>query len=576
MMASCVLSLKPAKLLSMFSLLKKMFGKAQAPLPAPLAVVATAIVRPASPSELGQPMAQVEVAHLSLAAILGRLPQDLKNNVAQSPDAAATVALPLATIHKQLPTGSVKMSLASLYRQAPAGTFRQARAEDKRMIEVPLNEVFRHVNPQSLRRRPEQRSADLPEAGIHLFGDKNNPFALAPIELEPTQRAFAPEALPEVADVTAPEPASAAAENVPAKSDRVPEPQRMIKPTFSFGAAAPAVPAARAEIPANQPKPLRAAVPVAAVPAEKAIAPSAPSAAETEPALLLPIADLATNWPEPIRSEALALNGSKVALPAAAVTAGLARGKVTFTWAQVRAWLTPPPATPTQAREGTELVLPLKVVAPAFLKQKKPAPARKTAGPVDDAIPTLFSGTQPLAEPAPQPDPALPEDETAKTAPRALAEQKPATVAAPAIPEPAAAPTLSEPVAQTVGELFGQPDKAHWSPQDLIHAAVRLPGVAGAIVALQEGLIVAAELPETLKGDTLAAFLPQMFARINAYAGEMKLGSIEDLLFTTAGAHFQAYRIGEVYFAVLGKPSESLPWENLRVIAAELARHTNL
>jgi predicted regulator of Ras-like GTPase activity (Roadblock/LC7/MglB family) len=99
---------------------------------------------------------------------------------------------------------------------------------------------------------------------------------------------------------------------------------------------------------------------------------------------------------------------------------------------------------------------------------------------------------------------------------------------------------------------------------------VTLPGVAGAIVALREGLVVAAKLPEHMKGDTVAAFLPQIFARLNNYAQEMQLGEVEDVLLTTNGAHFQGYRMGEVYFAVLGIAGEALPWDALRLVVHEL------
>ena len=66
----------------------------------------------------------VEIAHLSLAAILEKLPVDLRGCVQQLPDASVTVTLPVPTILKQLPSCSVKISLASLSRQAPAGTFK--------------------------------------------------------------------------------------------------------------------------------------------------------------------------------------------------------------------------------------------------------------------------------------------------------------------------------------------------------------------------------------------------------------------------------------------------------------------
>ena len=128
---------------------------------------------------------------------------------------------------------------------------------------------------------------------------------------------------------------------------------------------------------------------------------------------------------------------------------------------------------------------------------------------------------------------------------------------------------------ETVGEVFGRPEKKDWTPAELVAGTVKLPGVAGAIVALQEGLQVASFLPDGVKSEVVAAFLPQIFARLNQYAGEMKLGDVDDLLFTTHGAHCQIYRLGYVYLAVLGKPGESLPWHELRLISEELARQTH-
>ena len=78
-----------------------------------------------------------------------------------------------------------------------------------------------------------------------------------------------------------------------------------------------------------------------------------------------------------------------------------------------------------------------------------------------------------------------------------------------------------------------------------------------------------------MKSEVVAAFLPQIFARLNQYAGEMRLGDVDDLLFTTHGAHCQIYRLGYIYFAVLGKAGESLPWHELRLITEELARQTH-
>lgn len=295
------------------------------------------------------------------------------------------------------------------------------------------------------------------------------------------------------------------------------------------------------------------------------------------------------------------MDGAQVALPTGPLTSGLAKGKIAFSWGQIRSWLNPAPTVPTQAPEITELVLPLKVVAPAFLAHSKPKTTRKSYD-LDESIPALFSGGQaqpPASEPEPAPAPAVEETPVEAHTQPVEAEPLPPTPSVIAPPAdlqtgaeaPAAEPTQAEEPAQAapavlpapappgskskqaLSELLGKPGKEHWSPPELVTATAALPGVAGATVGLQEGLLVAAHLPEHMKGDTVAAFLPQIFARLTNYAGEMKLGGVEDILFTTNGAHFQIYRLGEIYFAVLGKPGESLPWEGLRLIVEELAHH---
>ena len=130
----------------------------------------------ASQQQAFMSLPQVEIASLSLRAIIERFPADLKKGVVTIPDAEVMVALPVPTIVKQLPSGSVKMSLASVYRQAPAGTFSETRVEDKRMVEVPLGEIFKRVRPDLLRRRGDQRQNELAEDGIDVFGDKDNSF----------------------------------------------------------------------------------------------------------------------------------------------------------------------------------------------------------------------------------------------------------------------------------------------------------------------------------------------------------------------------------------------------------------
>ena len=72
-----------------------------------------------------------------------------------------------------------------------------------------------------------------------------------------------------------------------------------------------------------------------------AAAPVAPPPADDQPPLVVTLKDLIAGWPEPIKTEAASLNGATVALPSGQVSAGLAKGKVAFSWGQIRSWLTP-------------------------------------------------------------------------------------------------------------------------------------------------------------------------------------------------------------------------------------------
>ena len=500
----------------------------------------------------------VEIAHLSLAAILAKLPADLRGCVQTLPDAAVTVTLPLPTILKQLPTCSVKMSLASLYRQAPAGIFKPGPPEEKRMVEVPLPEIFKRVRPELLKRRSDQRPCPVPEEGYNLFGDKENPHAIAltlPETPVPAPRA------PEVDFGTentfsrvAPHPEEAEPPVVAAAP---------LAPPADMAASVAPVPALKMAVPAPVEKP----VPASAVKPK----PAEPAAPKPEgPALILPIGELAGKWPELIQAEVGAMNGSTVTLPNGEVTAGLAKGRVVFKWGQLREWITPPPPGASGADTDTELALPLRIVAPAFLKLSKSSGEARKRADVGEEIPVLFHGADaPAPPPTPAPVSAVPE-------PIAIAEPTPVQISANPAPTPAPVPALVAPalstLPQTLSELFGQPDKDNWSPEEIVKNVTKLPGVGGAVVAMQEGLLVAHRLPDHMNGETFAAFLPQVFARLNQYAGEMKLGEVNALTIHSEGLPCQLFRHGEVLFAALGKEGEPLPSAALSLCASHFKK----
>ena len=481
--------------------------------------------------EAPQIVPTVETAQLSLAAILAKFPNDLKGCIQQMPEPTATVALPVPTILKQLPSCSVKMSLASLYRQAPAGVFKPGPPEEKRMVEVPLPEIFKRVRPELLKRREDQRPCAMPQDGYNLFGDKDNPHAIA-LTLPEAPPPPPPRVSQPVIDFTTP------------PEPEIPEPAPE-KPAAPLAAPADLAASVALKTPASSPKPAKPSTP----------APAAPK--HDGSPLILPIGELATNWPELIQAEVGAMNGATVSLPCGEVTAGLAKGRVAFAWGALRGWITPTPPGASGADADTELALPLRIVAPAFLKHTKNGGEARKRVTLDEEIPALFHGNDvPASTPTPPPPAPAPEP----VAP-------PAASVAPELVPSQPAPTQHS---QTIGELFGQPEKTNWTPADIVENVAKLPGISGAVVAMKEGLLVAQRLPEHLNGEAFAAFLPQIFARLNQYSTEMKLGEVHSVTINTEGAPCQMFRLGEVLFAAVGRAGEPLPSQALNLCAGQI------
>ena len=110
------------------------------------------------------------------------------------------------------------------------------------------------------------------------------------------------------------------------------------------------------------------------------------------------------------------------------------------------------------------------------------------------------------------------------------------------------------------------------TPKEAVSRAAALNGVAGVIVALSDGLTVASQLPHDSNADTLAAFLPQIFDRVNQSAKELRMGALDNLNFTVGGVPWTIFRVNTVYFAVFGRAGEPLPDAQLVALAAELDR----
>jgi len=563
----------------MFKFLKRIFGRdGAAAVAAPRAV--SAAPAPVPRVVVEKPVGGVEVASLPLRAILEKLPQELRAIVNQMPDPSVKIVLPVNTILKQLATGAVKMSLASLLRQAPQGTFKKAAVEEKQMVDVPLAEVFKCVDAARLGRRGDQRRYDVPEDVAGLFGRNGTTRSVTAAAETPRK---------EIPQSSAPAP-----QPVPAPAPRFEQPKIVRMPGIAPAAPSPATPSpanghgngngnghAAAPVPASAPK--------AHTPASTP-KPQAVSASASHGELVISFVELASSWPEGVRSELSLVSGdTKLVIPASAVSAGLQKGRVVFPWSQVRMWLRPGLSGTPAIADDFELVFPLRIMAPAFVAATG-ATRHREAAEIDQSLPDFFgpaAGKQakpeaPVIAPAPAPVPAAESAPTVVAAPEEIALPAPAAVDAPLkftlvreepnpIAEAAPVAPIETPVARPVAAP--QPEIVS-SPAEIVVLTCELPGVAGAVVALEEGLVVAEKLPSGFSADTFAAFMPQIFGRLEKYTAEMQLGAATEITVQSEHGPWHIARRGKIYFGVLGRTGERLP-ENLGNLANQLAAHNS-
>ena len=217
-----------------------------------------------------------------------------------------------------------------------------------------------------------------------------------------------------------------------------------------------------------------------------------------------------------------------------------------MTWKQIR--LLAAGNSAASPHDAVELQLPVNIVAPLFLAAKKSqAPARAKVT-VQSEIPDLFFGfPQPAAAPVVPGLPTLPKPPVnpADTNYFVTGVQSLAPAA-----EMAAVIRADENVQTDFSSRQA-------TPKEVVARALALPGVAGAVVALPDGLRVASEVPPELNADTLAAFLPQIFERVNQSTRELRMGALNNVNFTVGNVPWKIFRVNSVYFAAFGRAGEN-------------------
>jgi predicted regulator of Ras-like GTPase activity (Roadblock/LC7/MglB family) len=277
--------------------------------------------------------------------------------------------------------------------------------------------------------------------------------------------------------------------------------------------------------------------------------------------LLVGLISLAEGWPEAVRQELVQLNlvDAKVALPAEIVERALKQGRVAFTWKTLRSWIKPAPLPAVSVHDSLVLELPLKVVAPPFLARQKEATKLHRKVAVDDDIPNLFFGF-------PRPETSSP----------VVASASRSASAKPSDSNFYVWDDTSEQVRSQQGETKLGPSPGtkfvakYATPNEVVSRAAALDGVAGALIALPDGLMVASRLSADLNGDTLAAFLPQIFGKVNQCTKELRMGELNNVHFTVGNIPWKIFRVNAIFFAVFGRAGEPLPTAQLAALAAGL------
>ena len=586
-----------------------------APPPSSVASVAA----PAAPVAAGSD----EILNLPLKVVLQRLPAALTALVKSPGD--GNVALPLQKVLKQLPQGAVRFTFGEIRQASPAGTFLEVATQDQTVVDLPLPEIISRISPAHLQRRAPSKQLSAPAEVANVFGPRGEPLAQPASETAMFRKNAAAGA--KAAAAPAPAPAAAAPATPTAPKISMPQPAAQPKP---------AVPAPKIEAPkVTEPAPAMAAeqtqyflkkdaapstevltVPLASLSDSwpDAVKSEIASKNLTDSSVALPMnrvesalktGKIVFSWndiggwlkPESITNSPnaaasielplkviapLFISQHRPTVPQKKLAIGenipdvFAGGKAPIAPAApvANAPAAPPAATAPAATPIAPAGLPKPATPTASAPGAGPAPIApaglpKPIAPAGLPKPPATSPSLPKP-PATMPSiPKPPQTSTSIPKPAPIPTSIPKPAGTPASATPAVAPAKQY---QSLGELFGDAAKKDWSPKDIVQKTNQLKGVAGSMVSLQDGLMVAGELPAPFRAETTAAFLPQIFGRMGQYSKELHLGEMNAITVECQKAPLQIIKAGTIFFGVLGRAGEPLPAAEIQFIAAELAK----
>jgi len=512
----------------------------------------------------------VKGIELSLQAVINNLPLELQPRILQREVGDATISVPLEVVLSQLSRGSVAVGFGQLRMAAPYA-FSPEPDRDKTPVPLPLGEIIAKLNPNLMTRRRTQRHVEVPNDIVSPFDPSTQSFAFsngpapveaparrqtikaapvtpAPVPLSPIPM-VAPGSRGALTSAYTPAPPTGAPIHAPNLPPARPAPVAPPNPALSY-TVQPVQPIQPIQ-PAQPFQPIQPSQP--AQPVQRAHA--APKAGAAEP-LMIGLTSLAESWPENIRQEIVHANlvDAKLGLPVEIVEQALKQGRLSFSWKTVRSWVKNTAVAPSSAHDGTIVELPLKVVAPLFLTRKREAGKDQQKVNINTDIPNLFFGF-------PQPESTVAGAVAKPVDTNYYVWDDNSDTARVSQDEVKRAPNTS-PGTRFISRCA--------TPNEVVSRAAAIEGVAGALVALPDGLMVASRLSSDLNGDTLAAFLPQIFGKVTQCTKELRMGELNNLSFTVGNVPWKIFRVNAIFFAAFGRAGEALPGVQLAALAGEL------
>ena len=526
------------------------------------------------------------IVELPLKKLWHKLNPTVIQGATSHPNGDCFLRLPLPLLHAQLAKGAVKLPFAHFRRYSPEGLFPANPEKDTLEVDLPLCEILPLLEPGHLARRPNQRTIQVPDDIGPIFGPNGGPAhglriaetkarvpaapahvpaPAAPAPLPAPIASFTPAPVPEDKIAAPALPPMAPIAKAPAPLPVTPQapppspPAPVPEPIRNEPISAPSLDPSLASLKPRKPE-LNGAAPAA--PAAKNLSVSAETAATGT--FTIALMDVAAFWSEKGKNELSNLYRHSLEIPMSTLESALKNGKLIFQWREIRPWLRLAPGnTMPTLQDDLAIELPLSIIAPRFIEHRAQGKPKNRVDVGD--IPDVFEQKSPL-----------PGASTTLSAPVLGATSVPmdfsAALAAPGKTGDTAFLTAAagKPLLE-FGEIFGQPEKKNWTLSEVAQKTMTLRGVAGAIIGSSDGLLVAGAWPNGVKGDGVAAFLPQMYSRILHYSKELKLGEPGNFTLTIDNIPLQLFKAGNSFFTVIGRAGENLPKAQLNALAMRLA-----